>query len=59
MSLHEYLKKLIFDKRMVNQNLAQKMIQTKDVEQHLKKLEDVSSYGEVIQPEKEEESTSE
>ena len=51
MGLNDYLKKLMFDKRMVNQNLAQKTIQAKDVEKHLKNLEDVSSYGEVIRPE--------
>ncbi len=54
MSLHEYLKKLTFDKRMTDRNLAQKLIQPKDLEQHLTQLEDVSEYGEVIQPDEEE-----
>ena len=50
MSLNKYLKKLSFDKRMIDRNLAQKLIQLKDLEQHFSNLEDVLQYGERIKP---------
>ena len=58
MGLDEYLKKLSFDKRMLDRNLDQKTISSKELEQHLSNLEDVSEYGEVIQMNEEEEESS-
>lgn len=54
--LPEMLKKLKYDKRMINWNLRQKLLTEKEYQKHLSKLEDLSHLkAEEIKPEEKEE----
>ena len=47
--LRENLKKLKYDKRMINWNLRQKLITKEEYENHLKELQDLSHLKETLE----------
>ena len=54
--LPEMLKKLKYDKRMINWNLRQKLLTEEEYKKHLSSLEDISHLkAEEIEPEEKEE----